>query len=136
MSDYVNHDIDADLPEFPALEALIRRAGDYVEVSSDLRPRTLEEARARHRETQLHRSLAMAIVVAGLLLCGLQQLHGSRRDYESRSPFASRVSLSADELLEIAGQKSQLSGSEPAWCLAEAFSELRQRQSQLFARSF
>ena len=53
--------------EYSAIEAIIRAAGDHIEPTDDLRPRTLEAARRRCRQQRIGRR-AGGLAVAALLL--------------------------------------------------------------------
>ena len=117
---------NADLVE---IEEMVRSAGNYLEVSDDLRPRTLEEAHYRSRETSNRSWIAIvAVVIVLLAICGGPLV--------ATSPLEGVVSSGGDQLYFAAGQKAAQANVDPSWTLADAFSELRQRQAGLIEDAF
>lgn len=108
---------------FREVEELIRAAGRYVQPSLDLRPQTLEAARAQCRERLLLRGLQHAAAVVVLL--GMFTLH-AQRDEAARPPQTDsgqavslvRFSPGADE-------------REAPWQMVDSLTDLRRRQAQL-----
>ena len=115
------------------LEEMIRGAGGYLEVSDDLRPRTLEEARDDGRENSARSWIAvLAVVVVFLATCA-----GWFCDQIS-SPTSGNavVSANCDQLYVVAQLNAAQTNVEASWSLVDAFSELRQRQVILIKKAF
>jgi hypothetical protein len=123
----IEHAVDR--ADFCDVEEMVRAAGDYMEVSEDLRPRTLEEARDRSHETSTRTwTAAMAIVIVFLAMCA-----GQFRDrIATKSPLKSLVSANGTELYVAARQANV----DPSWSLVEAFRGLRQRQAGVIEDAF
>ncbi len=95
------HDSDA----HESLEAMLRAAGDYVEVSTDLRPRTLEAAYQLHRDQQTRHRVTILVLAMLFVIAPLDR--SSFRSPSARpmiipsgphlSPLASRQWLNASE---------------------------------------
>lgn len=91
------------------VEAMIRAAGDYVEVSTDLRPRTLEAAYQLHRDEQLRHRVTILVLAAMLVVAPLDhwfstpivQRTWSNHRTEKLSPLASRYWLERGETGDI-----------------------------------
>jgi hypothetical protein len=128
MTDAFDHN---DAPrDFDSVESLIHAACGYVQPTDDLRPRTLEAARAacRQRRSNYHFG-CLAIVVVLLALCGFP--HG---DTSSETVLLARVSTSIRhfDLQQQASLRVLQTGLDPGWAFFEAFSELRRKQADLF----
>ncbi len=112
------------------VEQLIRQAAYYVDVSEDLRPRVLENARDR----QVRRSSAWR---ATLLLVALIALGSSLErlsSYWRASPASvvdGKVCPTAVDIFSLTDPESHSLGGADAWSVAQAFVELRTRQAQL-----
>lgn len=110
------------------LERLIRGAGDYLEVSRDLRPRVIEEARTtqgeRHARRWVGRAACLAATVA--IVISLGSLRGDRSRV-SQEPLAA---ASPQEFFERTQSHTMHSGVELPWSLVEVFSELRRQQAE------
>jgi hypothetical protein len=119
--------------EFCDIEEMVRAAGGYLEVSDDLRPRTLEEARDESRETST-RSWIMVLAVVVVFLA--MSAGGFRGRLASTSSLNLGVSANGDQLYADALQKAAQTNVDPSWTLVDAFSELRQRQSSLIEDAF
>ena len=120
---------DAAHADLGDIEEIIRAAGGYLEVSDDLRPRTLEEARYRGRETSNRSWIAIVAVVIVFLT-----IYAGR--VASSSPLKGVVSSGGDQLYAAAGQKTAQASVDPNSTLADALSELRQRQVSLIEDAF
>lgn len=57
-----------------AVEAMLRAAGGYVEVSPDLRPRTLEAAYQLHRERQTRHRVTVVLLTVLFLIAPFDRL--------------------------------------------------------------
>jgi hypothetical protein len=126
---------DRDNSEFEVMdiEAMIRDAGDYIDVSADLRPKTLETARANKQETSSR--FRIEILAVCIILLSL-----STRPFAERPTGGSLLhsDLTADnvELYATARLKSLETSDDVSWSLVEAFRELRQRQSSVINEIF
>jgi hypothetical protein len=128
MLEHANMDAD-----FRDVEEMIRAAGDYLDVTEDLRPRTLERARDESRKAATRfwiAALAVAAVVFSMS-AGMVRSH-----LTSAPPLLAGVSSNSDQLYDTARQKAAQANADPSWSLVEAFSELRQRQASLFRDAF
>jgi hypothetical protein len=105
------------------IEALVRSAQDYVQVSRDLRPRVLETARAQRAEHRAMRRIwqvAVFVVFAGLFTMS-----------ERQRP--ERIDTSHARAAADAGYFSSPTGAsgDSAWGMVESFTEMRRRQAEL-----
>jgi hypothetical protein len=119
--------------EFRDIEEMVRAAGGYLEVSDDLRPRTLEEARDESCETSTRFWIAVLASVIVFLAMSAGELRGR---LSSTPPLKASVSANCDQLHAVALRKAEEENVDPSWSLVDAFSELRQRQSNLIADAF
>ena len=119
--------------EFCDIEAMVRGAGEYLDVSDDLRPRTLEEARDDSRETWTRSWIAVLAVVVVFLSMYAGKFRGR---LNSVSSHKAAVSANCDQLYDAARQKAAQANVDPSWSLVDAFSELRQRQASLVEDTF
>jgi len=110
------------------IEALVRAAGEYVQASEDLRPRTLETARALRAEKRARQWVHLAAAV--ILLVGLRasvddrvELAAARRPFPAIAADPNRVRAEAET--------GEDRGSSLTWGLVETFTELRRQQSQV-----
>lgn len=113
------HEVDPELIE--PLEATLFAARDYVVPSSDLRPRTLEQARHTTRGQDWANRLTL-ITLASMLLWGvaiplLREL-SLQRDKLS-GPFPAELERAAQDYAEQHRYEAQ-------WGLVEAFRDARQ----------
>ncbi len=119
--------------EFGEIEEMVRAAGGYLEVSGDLRPRTLEEARDESRESSTRFWIAVLALAVVFLAMSSGKLGGG---LSSTSPFKASVSANCDQLYAVALRKAAQANVDPSWSLVDAFRELRQRQSSLIEDAF
>jgi hypothetical protein len=119
--------------EFRDIEEMVRAAGDYLEVSDDLRPRTLEAARDESRETSTRFWISVLAIVVVFLAMSAGEFRGR---LSSTPPFEASVSANCDQLHAVALRKAAQANVDPSWSLVDAFRELRQRQSNLIADAF
>lgn len=115
------------------IEEMVRAAGGYLEVSDDLRPRTLEEARYRSRETSNRSWIAILAVVVVFLAMSAGKYRGR---LSATFPLKAVVSANGDQLYAAAQQKAAQTNVDASWSLVDAFSELRQRQVSLIEDAF
>ncbi len=119
--------------DFGDIEEMIRAAGGYLEVSDDLRPRTLEAARDDRRESSTRSWIAvLAVGVIFIAMFGSQ----IRGRFSSTSPPNAAVSANGDQLYAAAQRKATQANVDASWSLADSFSELRQRQASLLQDAF
>jgi hypothetical protein len=117
--------------DFCEIDAIIRSAADYVQVSRDLRPRVLESARLSNGERRARRRIRrfglMAAVVAWLITASIDRLPTAEN--------LQRFTLVATGAYAIAGNDSS-SHSSDAWTLVDAYGELRTRQAAALQLAF
>ena len=122
----VMHDSFDSLGEFGELEALVRRAKDYVRPSDDLRPRVLEAARRERSDRRMQgylRWAAVVVLVLGVLAAALRQ-----------RPEAAGIRhgvLAAITRCELFVPAEGALGVDVNWNLVDSFTELRRRQAEL-----
>jgi hypothetical protein len=119
--------------EFSEVEEMVRAAGDFLEVTEDLRPQTLERARdeSRRASTRFWIAVVAAVVVILATSAGLL-----RSRLSSTPPLLAGVCADSDQLYETARHKAAQANADPHWSLVDAFSELRRRQASLFRDAF
>ena len=115
--------LDRDEPN-PSIESIIRAAGQYVQPSEDLRPRTLEAARQQCGDRRAERRLgSFVIAIMFLVLLGAPVV-AFVKSAQSSSP-----SVSAAEM----EQKALIYAADPSvgsnWGLSEAFTRMRDAQA-------
>lgn len=128
-----NHDYDLHDREpeaFDSIESLVRAACGYVQPTDDLRPRTLEAARASCRQRRWNSRIGgLALTVILLAVCGFP--------HWGLSPQGKQIARASEtirhfDLHQQASLRTIHAGFDPSWALYEAFSELRKKQSDLF----
>ncbi len=114
--------------QIESLELAIRRAGNYVAPSEDLRPKTLEAARAAR--VQRRTNWRFGAILAAVLLVAICQATGQLPDPGKQPLVAAAINH------EFADRQQTLQQSaHPGWALYEAFCELRTKQAALFKDS-
>ena len=119
---------------FGEIEEMVRAAGGYLDVSDDLRPRTLEEARHERRDSSTGAWIA---ILAAIFLFAAVYTSQSLGGFSLASPFDTSVSANAHQLMRTAAQRR--TGhvyAHTSWTLVDSFSELRQRQASLLDDAF
>jgi len=119
--------------EFADIEEMIRAAGDYLEVSEDLRPRTLEEARHNRRDFSTRTWFGALAAVIGIIALFASQ---HQTQSSSASPLNVAVSADCDQLYADAQQRTTQANVDASWTLVDSFRELRQRQASLLEDAF
>ena len=117
---------------FNELELLFRDAGNYVQASSDLRPRVLESARARRSEHRLRRGLCRITVCVLLCMAGTASIRQYHVTTGQRGNVVSQNNSSGSEL--DWGQMKVTAG-DASWGAVEAFTEFRRRQAEALRAS-
>jgi hypothetical protein len=119
--------------DFSDVEAMVRDAAGYIDVSRDLRPKTLELA--RQKRNKAHGRLWLELIVVGvtLLMTSTPSLTGHM---PSAAPLRADLTADTQSLLRTAQQKSTENLDDVNWSLVEAFRELRQRQSRVIDEVF
>ena len=121
---------DSPLESFASLEAIVRAAGNYVQPTDDLRPRTLEAARSVSSRRRWNTHLgALAAAVILLAFCGLP----SRTPPSQLGQVAKTSQLIRGyDLHRQASLREVQAGFDASWAFYEAFAELRRKQADLF----
>ena len=124
---------DAANAEFCDIEEMVRAAGDYLDVSDDLRPQTLERARSRSRQMTTRSWIAIVAVVVVFLTFSAGMFRGRP---SSTPPLVAGVTADSDQLYAAALQKAAQTNVDPSWSLVDAFCALRQRQANWIDAAF
>jgi hypothetical protein len=119
-------------PQFCEVEEMVQAAGGYLEVSDDLRPSTLEEARDDRRET----STRSWITVLAVVVIFLAMYTGESRDRLSFTSNPNTVVSASCDQLHAAQQRTAQAEVNASWSLVDAFRGLRQRQGSLIGDAF
>lgn len=110
---------------FGEIEAMVRAAGGYVQVSRDLRPRVLESARLECGERQARRCIRRVALFAALVAWFTT---ASIARLETPDGFR-QLTLLAARSHAYAGPDVLPSG-DSSWSLVDAYTELRRRQAE------
>lgn len=109
------------------IEALVRSAANYVQVSKDLRPRVLEAARLASGERRARRFIHQAALVAALLIwCVTANVNRLDMRDDLR-----KLSLAAAGAFPISTSRVSGGVGDAAWVLVDAYTELRGRQADV-----
>ena len=112
--------------EFHEIEKIVRAAGDYLEVTDDLRPRTLEAARDSSRDTSTRSRIAvLAVVTIVLAVCPGQFRH----------PIPAASSLTSLDSAELY-RTVRLANIDSNWSVVDAFRGLRERHASVIEDAF
>ena len=119
--------------QFSEAEAIIRSAGGYVRVSSELRPRVLEIARFSQGEQRVRRCIRNVGLIAALLTwCVTASIGRLQTDDNLR-----RIALIATTPCSATTASEASSGNgEAGWTLVDEFKELRVRQAAALRLTF
>jgi len=113
--------------ELVEVEAMIRSAGEYVQVSRDLRPRVIDKARLTNSERRVRRYIRHAGLVAAVLTwivtATVDRMNGASEWCEVTLTTATKTSTTT--------VRAGTGGDEPAWCLVNGFTELRGKQAEV-----
>jgi hypothetical protein len=114
------------------LELLVRAAGNYVQASSDLRPRVLETARACRGERRLQRCLYRVTISILLVMATSIWIDRSQGAAGSRD----EAMLEQDGVLHGSiWPQIETAPGDASWDTVEAFTEVRRRQAQVLRSS-
>lgn len=125
-----DHKPDGDT--FATLEQAIRRAGDYLQPTDDLRPNTLEAARSAH--FQRRTNWRVGAMIAAVLLVAVGQATNQFGQLGERPIVAATINHDF-HLRQQTLQREAGVGMTPGWALYEAFCELRSKQANLLRDS-
>ena len=124
----------ADENVFSDLERMIHGAGGLVRVSADLRPRTLEAARAERREKTARHRIERCAMVVMLLGMAIWQL---RAHLPMDSPLNAEVRVDSRKVFAVAERQARDGAAGGFdWSVVDAFCRLREQQSDAIRRAF
>jgi hypothetical protein len=130
MSNFAYDRHDCEWEGFDSIESLVSAACGYVQPTDDLRPRTLEAARASCRQRRWNSrvgSLALTIVL--LAMCGFPHWGAT---FQGEQIARASEAIRHFDLHQQASLRTIRAGFDPSWSLFEAFFELRKKQAALF----
>lgn len=109
------------------IEAMVRSAANYVQVSKDRRPRVLEAARLNSGERRSRRYIRRAALVAALLTwCVTSSVNRLDMRDDLRE-----LTLATTASYPISNSRISGGASGAAWTLVDAYTELRGRQADV-----
>lgn len=117
-----------DQQELQRLEGLLLAAAGYVRASDDLRPRSLEAARAALSD-RCDRRKVLSVVCGWVLIASTTNLGDGQVAARPVDFVQGGLTVDTEELFRLA---NTLEESDQAWGLVEAFNELRHRQAEAF----
>jgi hypothetical protein len=109
------------------IEAKVHSAGNYVQVSKDLRPRVMDAARLTSSERRVRRYIRQAALFAALLTWWVT---ASVNRLDMRDDLRD-LSLAAAGTYPISSNRIGSGASDAAWVLVDAYTELRGRQADV-----
>lgn len=112
---------------YSELELLVRAAGNYVQASSDLRPRVLESARAQRSDRRVQKYLRRITLCAALVVAAVTGLSKTYRDAHGNTEAESSGKWGFEQVEAAAGDGS--------WGTVEAFTQFRRRQAEVLHSS-
>ena len=107
---------------FDQIEEMVRAAGDYVQVSENLRPCVLESARTIRSEWRARRWIGR-VAAAFFVFAFVFGLIGQQMR-------TSGGQVGSEEVFALAEAKVSRGAGDIGWCVVEAFKELRSRQTK------
>jgi hypothetical protein len=109
------------------IEAMVRSAANYVQVSKDLRPRVLDAARLTNGEKRVRRLVRQAALIAALLTwCVTTSVNRLDMRDDLRE-----LSLATASAYPVSNSRISGAAGDAAWVLVDAFTELRGRQADV-----
>ena len=118
---------------YESLEAVVRSAGVYVHPTEDLRPRTMEAARAANGQRRLYNRLGSLVLC--LMLAVTSGLPGILARLHFGPTEGSAQAVRQFDLHQQATMRILHAGLDPTWAVYEAFAQLRSQQAELFEDS-
>ena len=109
------------------IEAMVRSAANYVQVSKDLRPRVLDAARLTSSERRVRRYIHQAALMAALLTWCIT---ASVNRLDMRDDLR-ELSLATASMYPISHNRITGGAGDAAWVLVDAYTELRGRQADV-----
>jgi hypothetical protein len=113
------------------VEALVRSAANYVQVSKDLRPRVLEAARLTNGERRARRCIRQ-VALAAALLTWVVTTSVNKLDIRDN---LRQLTLVAAGPYAASGNRETGGAEEAAWSLVDAYTDLRYRQAEVLRPS-
>jgi len=113
--------------EISEVEAMIRSAGDYVQVSRDLRPRVLDRARLASGERRVRRYIRHVGLVAALLTWSVT----ATVDRMNSASDIRELTLATATVYPTVNAHVNGGAAEAAWVLVDAFTEVRGKQAEV-----
>lgn len=113
------------------IEALVRDARGYCDVSEDLRPRILEDVRIARRLRIVEgcfACIAASIMIVAISVAAVDKGNGPGEKW--------LVRIEADSAVPSNAATDSKPPADVNWALVEAFCELRQRQSRAIGCTF
>jgi len=113
------------------VEAIVRSAASYVQVSKDLRPRVMEMARLTNGERRARRCIRQVALAAALLTWVVTS---SVNKFDMRDNLR-QLTLVAAGPYAAANDRASGAAEEAAWSLVDAYTDLRYRQAEVLRPS-
>lgn len=120
-------------PEYIDVEDMVRAAGNYLDVTDDLRAQTLETAHIKNCASSNRLRIAVLAVIVVCLAISTSMMRGS---LSSMLPLMAGVAADGDQPYAVALQKTAQAHVDPNGSLPDAFSELRHHQAKLIQDAF
>jgi len=135
MSEFEHLDDGSGFESSLSLESIVRAAGDYIQPTDDLRPRTLEAAREASNQRRWNYCIGtMAMATILIAICGLLGPATSSRAGQITGPAQAirAFDLHQEASVKQASLPLAHAGFDSSWAMYEAFFELRKQQADLF----
>ena len=108
------------------IEHVLRDAGRLIDVSDDLRSRTLDQARLVAHDQRIRRRLLLAVLVWIPLSLGLQ--HVGRQS--AGGPVVIGGIVTSRDVFSLADAKATEERTDLSWALVDVFQEMWQRRTE------
>jgi hypothetical protein len=109
------------------IEAMVRSAGNYVQVSTDLRPRVMDAAQLTSSERRVRRYIRQAALFAAFLTWCVT---ASVNRLDMRDDLRG-LSLATAGTYPISSNRLSSGAGDAAWVLVDAYTDLRGRQADV-----
>src|SRR3954454_2228342 len=109
------------------IEAMVRSAANYVQVSTDLRPRVLDSARLANGERRVRRYIRQAALIAAIVTWFVT---ASVSRLDMRDDLR-ELSLATASSYPMSNNRISVGAGDAAWVLVDAYTELRGRQADV-----